>query len=58
MSPVVGVTMGTTGTVVVPSATLRAVHAAVLYSAEDVLIQYARALVHSSEAKRVVLVAS
>ena len=40
------------------SATRSARHAAVPYSAEDVLIQYARALVHSAEAKRVVLVAS
>ncbi len=40
------------------SATRSARHAAVLYSAEDVLIQFARALVHSREAKRVVLAES
>ena len=53
MSPTVGV-VG----VCAASAVRNARHSTLLYSGEDVLMQYARALVHSVEAKRVVFVAS
>ena len=53
--------VGVVGSVVglcAASAVRNARHSTLLYSGEDVLMQYARAFVHSRDSKRAVLVAS